>query len=680
MASLSALTSQLLSKRSSIVSTLLAFITVYTVIALYYNQNPFLEAFEAKSYDLRFKNIRGAIDPSDQIVIVAIDDASIAELGRFPWSRSHYVPLIENLSSAGAKAILFDAFFPESEDEVIDRAFARAIAAAGNVILATTFNLDQQFQVTGSTHSLPELEQSARATGHINFLPDEDGINRRNMLLIEEEGELIPSLGLRGAMVALAADELSLSSFTITLGERSVPVDENYTMWINYVGPAGVYPRYSFSDIVQGRVDPELLKDKLIFIGATALGIYDMRVTPYHSNTPGVEVHAAVADNIITGRFIQQTGIEALIDISFIILIGLATFFLTARLHFYIAIPITLLLCAGYLWLTYQFFIEGHWISIIYPLVAAVTSLLVGGSFRYLILERKARKMRSMFSSYLSPKLVSRLERDPDAARIGGDTKEVTIIFTDIKGFTAFTESRTPLEVVTRLNEYLAAMVRVINNYDGTVDKFIGDGIMIYWGAPLPQKDHAERAIGALLAMKQALNELRIKWEREGEEPFSFRAGINSGEVIAGNIGSHGKKMEYTVIGDTVNLAARLESTAKYYGVDFLVADSSYRLTRTQFVYRELDQIRVVGKQIPVTVYELVGPLSELTDEEIEQFHSALKLYRSRSWLEAQTLFRAIYELLPDDRPCQIYIKRCSSFIDNPPPADWDGVYDRQNK
>ena len=552
MASLSALASQLLSRRSSIVSTLLALLTVYMVIALYYNQNPFLEAFEAKSYDLRFKNIRGAIEPSEQIVIVAIDAASIAELGRFPWSRHHYIPLIENLSSAGAKAILFDAFFPETEDEAIDSAFAHAISAAGNVILATTFDLDHQFQVTGSTRSLPELEQSARATGHINFLPDEDGTNRRNMLLIEEEGELIPSLGLRGAMMALAVDELSLGSFTIALGERSVPVDENYTMWINYVGPAGAYPRYSFSDIAQGRIDPELLQDKLVFIGATALGIYDMRVTPYHNNTPGVEVHAAVADNIITGRFIQQAGIEALIDIFFIILIGLATFFLTARLHFYIAIPITLLLCAGYLWLTYQFFIGGHWISIIYPLVAAVTSLLVGGSFRYLILEREARKMHSMFSSYLSPKLVSRLERDPDAAKIGGDTKEVTIIFTDIEGFTAFTESRTPLEVVTRLNEYLAAMVRVINKYDGTVDKFIGDGIMIYWGAPLPQDDHAKRAISTLLAMRLALNELRIKWEREGEEPFSFRAGVNSGEVIAGNIGSHGKKMEYTVIGDTV--------------------------------------------------------------------------------------------------------------------------------
>lgn len=562
----------------------------------------------------------------------------------------------------------------------VDHQFAQAIAKAGNVVLATSFELDQQFRVTNATRSLSELEQSAMATGHINFLPDEDGINRRNMLLIEEGGKLNPSLGLKGAMIALGESELSLGSFTIEVGKRSVPVDESYAMWINYVGAAGAYPRYSFSDIVEGRVDPELLKEKIIFIGATALGIYDMRVTPYHSNTPGVEVHAAVADNIITGRFIKQAGIEALIDITFIVLIGLITFYLTARLQLYVAIPITLLLAAGYIWITYQFFIAGQWISIIYPLLAAVASLLVGGSFRYLILERRAREMRSMFSSYLSPKLVARLERDPDAAKIGGDTKQVTIVFTDIRGFTAYTESRTPLEVVTRLNEYFDVMVRVINKYDGTVDKFIGDGIMIYWGAPLTQEDHTVLAIGALQSMKQALNELRVKWEARGEEPFTFRAGVNSGEVIAGNIGSHGKKMEYTVIGDTVNLAARLESTAKYYGVDFLVSDSSYLLSRDQFTYRELDQIRVVGKQIPVKVYELVDPLSELTEEEVEQFHLALQLYRTRNWQEARSRFRSISELLPDDKPCQIYIKRCRSFINNPPPADWDGVYDRENK
>ncbi|MCW8825568.1 MAG: adenylate/guanylate cyclase domain-containing protein [Gammaproteobacteria bacterium] len=680
MASLSEQTALFLSRRSALVSTLLALITTFTIVALYYNQNPFLEAFEAKSYDLRFKNIRGAIKPNEQIAIIAIDDKSIGELGRFPWTRSAYIPLLENLSAAGAKAVLFDAFYPEPQDEVIDRAFADAIRKAGNVVLATTFSFDQQFRVTGSTGSLPLIEEAAMGIGHINLVPEDDGINRRNILLIEAEGRLVPSLGMMGAMVALDKKTFSPTPFSVELAGRSVPVDEDYAMWINYTGAAGIYPQYSFSDISQGRIDPALLKNKIFFLGATALGIYDMRVTPFHSNTPGVEVHATIADNIISNRFIRHTGLEALLDITFIILLGLLTFYLTAKLKLYIAIPITFLLSTAYIWVTYQFFTEGHWISMIYPLMAAVASLLVGGSFRYMILERRAREMRSMFSSYLSPKLVSRLEREPDAAKIGGDTKEITIIFTDIKGFTSFTENRTPLEVVERLNEYLAAMVRAINSYDGTVDKFIGDGIMIYWGAPLTQEDHAERAIGALLAMKQVLNELSVKWAKSGEEPFAFRGGVNSGEVIAGNIGSHGKKMEYTVIGDTVNLAARLESSAKYYNVDFLVSDSTYQLTKDRFIYRELDLIRVIGKQIPVTVYELVDPLSEISEEEIEQFQKALQLYRSGNWQEARAQFYAISELLPDDRPCQIYIERCNTFIDSPPPSEWDGVYDRENK
>ncbi|MDH3353647.1 MAG: adenylate/guanylate cyclase domain-containing protein [Chromatiales bacterium] len=680
MASPSELTTQFLNRRSAIVSILLALITSFTVVALYYNQNPFIEAFEAKSYDLRFKNIRGAIPPNKQIAIIAIDDKSIAELGRFPWSRRHYIPLIENLSAAGAKAVLFDAFFPESENEATDQAFSKAISQAGNIILATVFDFNRQFQVVGTTRSLPTIEKSAMGIGHINFFPDEDGINRRSMLLIKEKDQLMPSLGLMGAMVALNDMTLTPKPFSIELAGHSIPVDASYTMWINYTGPTGSYPQYSFSDIAAGRIDPALLKDKILFLGATALGIYDMRVTPFHSNTPGVEIHATIADNIISGRFIRQAGFEALIDISFILLLGLLTFYLTARLKLYSAIPVTFILSTGYIWLTYQLFTEGHWVSMIYPLIAAVASLLVGGSFRYLILERRAREMRSMFSSYLSPKLVSRLERDPDAARIGGDSKEISIIFTDIKGFTSFTESRTPLEVVGRLNEYLAAMVQVITNYDGTVDKFIGDGIMIYWGAPLAQPDHAKRAVGALLGMKQALNELCRKWEKSGEEPFSFRGGINSGEVIAGNIGSRGKKLEYTVIGDTVNLAARLESTAKYYGVDFLVSDNTYQLTCDKFIYRELDQIRVIGKQIPVTIYELIDPLSEITEEEIRQFQRALQLYRAQKWLAARMLFLSLREMLPDDKPCQIYIKRCDFFIDNSPPPEWDGVYDRESK
>lgn len=672
----------LLQRRATItvVSFLLALASVVSVVALYYQQNPFLEAFEAKSYDLRFKQWRGPLAPSSNIAIIAIDDKSIAELGRFPWSRVEYVRLLDTLSTAGAKVVLMDAFFPEAESTAVDQAFAAALQRAGNVVLATTYEFDSEFRVIGSLRTLAAIENSAAGIAHINLLPEDDGTVRRNLLIVDDEGSVVPSLGVAGAMAALDVEELAPGTFGILVGEREAPVDSNFAMWINFTGGPGSYPYYSFTDIVHGRIAPEQLKDKILFLGATALGIYDVRVTPFHGNTPGVEVHATVADNIISGRFIQQSGIEALFDILFIIVLGFVTYYLTLRLRLYSAIPATLLLVLGYVWLTYQLFLTGHWVSMIYPPLAAFLALLSGGSYRYLVLERSAREMRSMFSTYLTPKLVARLEQEPELAKIGGDSKDITVLFTDIKGFTSFSEKHTPQEVVSRLNEYLDAMVRVIERYDGTIDKFIGDGIMIYWGAPVPQPDHAQLAMECVLAMRATMRDLCVQWAAAHIEPFSLRGGIQSGEVVAGNIGSRGKKMEYTVIGDTVNMAARLEGTAKYYGVEFLVGEEAYKRTSHQYRFRELDKIRMVGKQVPVTVYELLGTISEGITPLTGQFAEALQLYRLHQWRAALQAFETLVENYPNDQPSRIYCERCHYFIKNPPPQEWDGVFNRLDK
>lgn len=663
------------------ISILLAATSIFVVTLMYYNQNPFLEAFEAKTYDLRYKSMRGPVAPHPDIAIIAIDDKSIEELGRFPWTRTEYSRLIARLSDAGAKRVLFDAFFPEHEAVKPDQAFAAAAKKAGNVVLAVSFDLDRDFRVTGVTRSIPEIENNVAGVGHINFLPESDGVNRRSMLVIPDaEGKLTPSLGLMGAMAALGEKEFVANPYDIALGERHIPVGGDYSMWINYTGYPGIYPHYSFTDVVHGRIAPELLKDKILFVGATALGIYDMRVTPFHGNTPGVEVHATIADNIISERFIRQTGLESLIDLAFILLLGGLSYFLTTRLRLYSAIPAAMLLSVGYIWLSYQFFLSGHWVSMVYPVISAMLSVMVGGSFRYLVLDRSARQMRSMFSSYLSDKLVAQLEKDPDAAKIGGGNKEVTILFTDVKGFTSYSEKHTPQEVVARLNEYLGAMVQLVERFDGTVDKFMGDGMLAYWGAPLAQPDHAKLAIECIKAMRKRMDELREHWKADGVEPFYIRGGVQSGEVVAGNIGFEGKKMEYTVIGDTVNQASRLESSAKYYGLSFLVGENTYRLTKDFCAYRELDRIRVVGKQLPVTIYEPVG-FSHGVDEEVaERFNAALEMYRAKQWEAARNAFRSILAEVPHDRPCEIYIERCDYFEKNPPPAEWDGVFIRDEK
>jgi adenylate cyclase len=663
-----------------LLSFLLALTSILSVTVLYYSQNSFFEAFEAKTYDLRFQSMRGALPPNPDIAIIAIDDKSIRELGRYPWKRTEYANLINELSKIGTKAILFDAFFPEPENANADRQFAAAVKHAGNVILATNFEFDAEFNIKGQTGSIAELENAAAGVGHINFLPENDGVNRRSLLIINDKKGITPSLGLQAAMLALGETKLVPSPFYVALGDRQIPTNANNAMWINFMGPPGVYPRYSFVDVAKGRIDPNLLKGKILFVGATALGVYDMRVTPFHGNTPGVEVHATIADNIISGRFVQQAGLEALLDILFIILLGGGTYFLTTRLRLYIALPTTLLIIASYIAVCYQFFVSGHWVSMVYPPLAALTALLLGASFRFLVLERSARKMRAMFSSYLSDKLVARLEKDPDAAKLGGDTKEVTVLFTDIKSFTTFSEGHTPQEVVARLNEYLGEMVQLVEQFDGTVDKFIGDGIMVYWGAPLSQPNHAQLAIECIHAMRDKMIQLRQRWEREGAEPFYIRGGLQSGLVVAGNVGFEGKKMEYTVIGDTVNQAARFEGTAKFYGIEYLVGNATFEQTQHLFTYREIDQIRVVGKHLPVRVYEPIGFSNGINEACAAEFNQALALYRSQQWHLALESFTQLSLKLPDDKPCKMYIDRCQFFENTPPAGQWDGVFNRREK
>ncbi len=671
---------KLLRGNTTALSLLLATLSIFSVLFLYYTQNSFLEAFEEKTYDLRFKVLRGPVTPDPNIAIIAIDDKSIAALGRYPWSRDNYARLVDKLASVKAKAVMFDIFFPERENVANDRLFAAATKRAGNVVLAVAFNFDKEGKVTTVTRSLPEIERGAIGVGHINQMPDDDGVIRRIPLLLEKDGRQIPSLGLIGAKLALDEKKISAGDYEITLGEHRIPVDEEYRMWLNYVGGPGAYPYYSFIDVVKGRVPASELKGKILFVGATALGIYDMRVTPFHKNSPGVELHATVSDNIISGRYIRQGGVEALIDMAFIVVLGAVAYFLTIRQRLSVSIPATILLLSGYIWFTYYMFNAGQWISMIYPIMSAIVAVMVGSSFRYLVLERSAREMRTMFSSYLSPKLVARLEKDPEAAKIGGDNKEVTVIFTDIKGFTSFSEAHPPQEVVSRLNEYLGAMVQVIEQHDGTIDKFIGDGIMAYWGAPLAQPDHAKLAIDCIKAINDRMKELHAKWQAEGVEPFTIRVGVQSGEVVAGNVGLAGKKMEYTVIGDTVNQAARLEGTAKYYGVAYLVGEDAYQRTRTFWRYRELDKIRVVGKHLPVTIYEPLGGLSRLDEPQAERFEAALALYRSRAWEKALAGFRAVLDAIPEDKPSKIYIERCEYFMQNPPAGEWDGVFNRAEK
>jgi adenylate cyclase len=671
-------------KKQNLVFLLLVFLTISGVVVLYYIQTPVLERFETHTYDLRFKALRGAIKPHPDIAIIAINDRSIAEFGRFPWTRKHYVDLIDNVKAAGAKALLMDAFFPEPEDLVSDQAFADALARAGNVVLAIAYDFNTDGSIKGKTASIPLIGEAAMAEGHINFHPDEDGVNRRSMLVMDDRGKMCFSLALRGAMAGLGVDTIEQKPFEVIVGDRHIPTNRYRTMLINYTGPPGSYPIYSFADVANGKVAPEELEGKILFMGMTALGIYDMRVTPFHGNTPGVEINATIADNIISGRFIMRSGIEALIDLFFIVAIGIVVFFMTTRVSPKLTFPTFLLVAVSYLWFANFMFEQGHWLSMIYPMTSALCCYVASTAFHFMTLDRRSREIRSVFSSYVSRKIVDQLVSDPTSAKIGGESREVTVMFLDVRGFTTFSEELEPAQVVAVLNSYLAALTKVIMEHGGTVDKFLGDGIMAYWGAPLAQEGHAEAVVKCTLAMLKVSTRLAEKYRKVKQQPLSFRVGINSGEVIAGNIGLKGKKMEYTVIGDNVNLAARLEGTAKYYGVDVLVSEGTFLQTREKFLYRELDCIRVFGKKRAVRVYELIamkdGPESGMIEERISDFARGLSAYQNRQWEEALSIFSGICRQFPDDKTAAIYCQRSRDFIKKPPPADWDGIYERKDK
>ena len=662
---------------------LTTFVVVAVFIAAYYFDSHILEGIEARTYDLRYRLVRGPLPPNPEIAIIAIDDKSVGELGRYPWDRSAYAPLIDRITEAGAKALLMDAFFPEPTSPKEDQAFADAMKRSGKVVLATAFNLGEDDETVSQTISIPLLTDAAAGTAHINFLPDADGVNRWTKLIVEHEGGSYPSLGLMGAMIALGSKDMEVGDYYVQTGDRTIYTDYDHKMLINYTGPPGTFETFSFVDVAKGRIPDEKLRGRIFYMGATSLGIYDMRVSPFFNDTPGVEINATVADSIISGRTMERGGIEAIIDMASMALLGLLVYIVAIRVKPAVALPVTVMLAMGWLAFAYYMFLHGMWICVVYQTGVVIVTYSLTWYSRYLLLDRKSREIKTMFSSYVSPKIVDQIVKDPTQARIGGDTKDVTVLFSDIKGYTSFSENRTPHEVVATLNEYLGEMSRVIMDSDGTLDKFIGDGIMAYWGAPLKQDEHYLMALDCAMRMFEEMGHLQEDWKRRGMEPLGIRIGINSGPVVAGNIGVKGKKMEYTVIGDTVNLASRLEAAGKYYGVSTLVGERTVELGSCSYVFRELDSMRVVGKKMPVTIYDIIGHIDNVTDEDrkyIEDFRHALSVYRSKQFIEARALFGELAARRPGDRPATLYINRCADFLENPPPEDWDGVYNRKDK
>jgi adenylate cyclase len=622
-------------KRAGII---IALIVAVTLSIMHFAHARFFDVLEEKTLDLRF-TLRGKIAPGPETVIAAIDEKSINKLGRFPWPRSVWGRVVDRLTEEGAKVIAFDVFFSEQENVESDDLFRDAIRRSGRVLLPVVFDFEGRFKESGFTDKkldvmtpsayavikhtddpfaplqakmvLPTLyrfSSAAEAMAHINMISDDDGTLRWEILAIEYQGDFYPPIGLQAVRLyrGLGPESMALDfQGNVRLGDTVIPTDEHGRMLINYRGPNRTFPLYSISDILDRNLPPGTFKDKIVLIGATAIGIFDLRVTPFSTNMAGIEKHASVVDNILRGDFIRRsdTAVVLLIFV-FAIALGLTL----PRLGAKAGVALFLALFGGYLAFVYYLFAaQGIWFNLVYPASALFFGYTSQTAYRFFMEERRARDIRKMFSSYVSKRIVDELIRDPSKAKLGGDRKEISVLFSDIRGFTSFSEKHQPEEVVSQLNEYLGAMTNIVFEYEGTLDKFVGDAIMALWGAPVGQPDHAERACRCAIAMIEKLKELQGKWAAEGKYVIDIGIGINTGDMVVGNMGAPGKKMDYTVIGDNVNLGARLESLTRQYNNHIIISEYTYAQVENIVEAKELGSVTVKGKQLPVVIYDLTG-------------------------------------------------------------------------
>lgn len=682
--------------------------------------------------------IRGPIPIQDtSVVIVAISQQADQEIPqKWPWPTNLHAKLIENLNEAGAKAIGFDIEFDKRDnfDLTNDTLFAEAIKEHGNVILGANLQFSGQNRGGGTRSTSMMMVRPNRVLQEGNPNPlgivrtdrDDDGSIRKYVLDVEYNEQQYYSLGLELLRLFSEIDstEVSENEEWLNWGSYEIPKHTGYLMNINYFGGPGTFPRYSYETVIDDSEiilasedssfqmntfsDPDFglkytdsFKDKIVLVGATMPELHDLHSTPLaeQGSMPGVEMHANAIQTILSSKHIRHISPWQ----NILILLGLITLtvLMTRRFagiggfSFYLAISV------GVIGLTIFEFLQFNFVM---DLVAMLMALTVGyittQSYEYVVEQREKRRIRGLFSSYVSPDVVEEMVEEGKEPELGGDEVYITAFFSDIQSFSAFSEQLPANILVDLINEYLSAMTDILTAHGGTLDKYIGDAIVAFFGAPVPQEDHAYKACVVSQLMQQRLSELRDKWRSEGERwpeivhNMRNRIGINTGNMVTGNMGSQ-SRFNYTMMGDNVNLAARCESGAKQFGVYTMVTKNTKKEAEEygdRCVFRFLDRIVVKGRTQPVEVYEIMGFRDHLADEQFackETFEQAIEAYQQQEWDRAIHLFKQSKELeyfTPNDdsfihtNPSLVYLDRCEVMKENPPSEDWNGVYVMKSK
>jgi adenylate cyclase len=517
---------------------------------------------------------------------------------------------------------------------------------------------------------------------------------RRAPLLQRYGGDLYPSLALAVAGLSLGSPPVSLSFASrkdermsgieleaLQLGERRIPVNEQVTVYIPYRGLQGSFPYVPAKDVFSGTAPQEILRDRIVLIGASAAGLLDLRSTPVGQRYIGVEAHANLISGLLDGTILQQPSWTIGLEFSLLFVIALLTALVLPRLA-----PITaLLFVIGLLFLTMAL---NLWMwtaqALVVPLASLLCFTLVASvlqiNYGFFIESRNKRHLSKIFGQYIPPSLVAEMDASGQGVSLEGESRTMSVLFSDVRGFTTLSEKLDARELTQLMNEFLTPITRVIHEHRGTIDKYMGDAVMAFWGAPLADDQHARHAVQAGLGMIRAMRELGNDFAKKGWPPIAVGVGVSSGNMNVGNMGSE-FRFSYTVLGDTVNLGSRLEGLTKQYGVDMIVSAGTARFL-PDFAFRELDLVRVKGKREPVAIYEPVGLASELTATEREQialFAAAVAAFRSRQWDAARARLHNLNERT--EHPVyNVYLDRIEQFRREPPPADWDGVFDYLTK
>ena len=732
-------------------STFILLVLLIDTSGLY--KYPFLIQLENWTYDARLNFTRpDTLD--ERIVIVDIDENSLAEVGRWPWGRDKLATIVENLFGLyQADVVGFDIVFAEKDESsgleqfeqlarttltnnseylreferirpslMHDEIFADSLIGK-NIVLGYYFKSSLQEAETGVTGLLPPaltkmdvqwskrlpiseavgyggnleiLQASAKSGGYFdNPFVDADGVFRRVPLVQAYAGYLFASLALATAQGHLNAAGVELVVETegskgsteyyalesIDLKNYRIPVDANGAVFVPYRGRQGSFTYIPAHKVLSGKADPALLKDKIVLVGTTAPGLLDLRSTPVQNTYPGVEVHANIISGILDDRINHKPAWT--IGYEFVLLVVIAV-----SMALLLPLVSPLLAAAGTLGLTGVVFAGTFlaWHSnlilpLASPLLLIVLIFMLHMTYGYFIESRGKRQLANLFGHYIPPELVDEMSESPEKYSLDGENREMTVLFSDVRGFTTISEGMDPKQLTQLMNALLTPMTRVIHKNRGTIDKYMGDAIMSFWGAPLADSEHARHALYAAMEMMDELEIMQAEFKQRGWPEVNIGIGINTGDMNVGNMGSE-FRMAYTVLGDAVNLGSRLEGLTKNYGVNIIVSETT-RVEIPEFAFRELDLVRVKGKNQPVAIFEPIGHKNDLDKEltsELTAYKQALLNFRAQSLDKAEVDFFNLNRAYPNRFLYQVYLDRIAFYRSEPPGDDWDGVFTHTSK